>query len=72
MRIKKEICIEYLKYGVELFKYHADQRLRCIRYYTVILIACIIGVVQGARILCERDISDELFLRYCQKLCLSP
>ena len=36
----------YLHYGVELFKYHADQRLRCIRYYIFILVACIAGTVQ--------------------------
>ena len=59
---QEKLYREYLKYGVELFKYHADQRLRCIRYYTAILLACIIGVVQGARILCERNVSDELFL----------
>lgn len=37
---------DFLKYGVELFKYHADQRLRCIRYYIIILAACIAGILQ--------------------------
>jgi len=42
--IDKEICSKCLDYGVELFKYHADQRLRCIRYYTVVILALVAGI----------------------------
>lgn len=36
-----------LEYGVELFKYHAEQRLRCFRYFTVMLTAIIVGGIVG-------------------------
>lgn len=34
---------EYLEYALELFKYHAEQRLKWLRYYLVILVAFIAG-----------------------------
>lgn len=36
-----KVCLEY---GVELFKYHAEQRLRCIRYYTTFLGLVVAGL----------------------------
>lgn len=53
---------EGLKYGVELFKYHADQRLRCIRYYTVIFLASIAGIVGLERFLCNREFPPDISL----------
>jgi len=53
---------KYLKgldYGVELFKYHADQRLRCIRYYTAILVAIFVGVIGIERVFCVQIATEN-------------
>lgn len=55
-----------LEYGVELFKCHAVQRLNCIRYYIVILIAIIGGIIGIERILCDQDFPKEIiFFSIC-------
>jgi len=38
--MKDKLCCA-IEYGLELFKYHAEQRLKCIRYYLVLLTASV-------------------------------
>ena len=51
-----QICDKCIGYGVELFKYHAAQRLQCIRYYTTFL-----GIAVGGAfaLLSKSDRSSE-------------